>query len=57
MFVPNIRAAVRSFREHRARAGAIRTLSGLDDAILKDMGIHRSQIESVVQNMPIRIRR
>jgi uncharacterized protein YjiS (DUF1127 family) len=54
MFIPTMRAAYRSFRQNRARRSAARMLSGLNDATLKDMGIHRSQIESVVEHMPYR---
>jgi uncharacterized protein YjiS (DUF1127 family) len=54
MLITSMHTAYRSFIEHRARASAARMLSGLNDATLKDMGIHRSQIESVVEHMPLR---
>jgi uncharacterized protein YjiS (DUF1127 family) len=49
-----MRAAYRSFVEQRARITATRMLSALNDATLKDIGIHRSQIDSVVEHMPYR---
>ena len=39
----------RTRRERHARL-MIAKLHGLDDAMLKDMGIHRCQIESAVRN-------
>jgi uncharacterized protein YjiS (DUF1127 family) len=40
--------------ENRARRNTARMLSGLNDNTLKDIGIHRSQIDSVVEGMPYR---
>ena len=57
MFMPSMRAAFASFMEDRARRHTARMLSGLNDATLKDIGIHRSQIDSVVEHMPHRGRR
>ena len=54
MFAPSMHAAYRSFVEQRARITATRMLSALNDATLKDIGIHRSQIDSVVEHMPYR---
>jgi uncharacterized protein YjiS (DUF1127 family) len=49
-----MRAVYRAYMDHRARASAARMLSTFNDATLKDIGIHRSQIGSVVEHMPYR---
>jgi len=54
MFIPRMRAAFSSLMEVRARRNTARMLSGLNDATLKDIGIHRSQIDGIVEGMPYR---
>lgn len=54
MFMPSMRAAFSSFMEVRARRNTARMLAGLNDATLKDIGIHRTQIDSIVEHMPYR---
>lgn len=41
----------RAYLEMRSTRAAIRELSGLDDHMLKDMGIHRGEIASVVHGL------
>ena len=51
IFTPRVWAAYRSFHNYRAQRTAIRTLGLLDDALLKDIGISRSQTPSVVEGL------
>jgi uncharacterized protein YjiS (DUF1127 family) len=48
IFTPRMRAAFQSYRDYRARRQAIQTLAAMDDALLKDIGISRSDILAVV---------
>ena len=48
---PKIRAAYFSFQDYRSRQRAMRTLATLDDGLLKDIGISRSQIPSVIDGL------
>ena len=52
MFIPGMRATYRAFKESQARRSAVRTLSGLDDTMLKDIGVSRSEIDAVVAGLP-----
>jgi len=46
--VVTVRVAVGRFIQWRRRHAAINALSALDDAMLKDIGLHRSQIVDAV---------
>ncbi|MBZ9942187.1 DUF1127 domain-containing protein [Mesorhizobium sp. BR1-1-13] len=48
---PRIRAACRSFQGYQARRLAERTLAAMEDALLKDIGISRSEISLVVRGL------
>lgn len=39
----------RRYAERHRRHRAFRELSALDDRMLKDLGVHRSQIETIVR--------
>jgi uncharacterized protein YjiS (DUF1127 family) len=43
-----LRAAFHSFQGYRAKRRAFQQLAAMDDALLKDIGISRSRILSVV---------
>jgi uncharacterized protein YjiS (DUF1127 family) len=45
---PRMRAAYHVFWEYRDRRRAIRTLAAMDEALLKDIGISRSEIHPAV---------
>jgi uncharacterized protein YjiS (DUF1127 family) len=47
-FFGRLRAAYKAYRDSRARRLATHTLAELDDHLLKDIGITRSEILSVV---------
>jgi uncharacterized protein YjiS (DUF1127 family) len=49
--VPSLRAATRGFRRWRQRQRAIRDLQVLDDRTLKDIGVSRGEIGSVVGDL------
>jgi uncharacterized protein YjiS (DUF1127 family) len=46
----------RAYATWRTRRQAIAELAGLDDCVLKDFGIHRSEIESVVDGRDLKPR-
>jgi uncharacterized protein YjiS (DUF1127 family) len=53
-----IQACTRRLAAERGRRSAILQLRGLDDRTLRDIGIHRGEIEFVVRNgVPARARR
>lgn len=49
--ISKIAAAYRSFRTDRDRRIAYRTLSAMEDHLLKDIGISRSEISAVVYGL------
>ena len=51
IFAPRMRGAYRSFHNYRAERRAVLTLGMMDDHLLKDIGISRSQIPSVVHGL------
>jgi uncharacterized protein YjiS (DUF1127 family) len=51
IFKPRIRTAYDSLLDYQTRRRAARALAGLDDALLKDMGIGRSEIHSRVNGL------
>jgi uncharacterized protein YjiS (DUF1127 family) len=46
-----MRAAYRSFRDYRIHRRAERTLAAMEDALLKDIGISRSEVGLVVRGL------
>ena len=51
-FQAGVRAAYRSFHDYRARRSAVRArLLAMEDVFLKDIGVGRSEIHSVVQGL------
>jgi uncharacterized protein YjiS (DUF1127 family) len=48
---PKMRAAYHAFSEFRARRRTVQTLSAMDDVILNDIGISRSEIHSAVRSL------
>lgn len=48
----SLAAAYRAFRSHRARRLGMKRLAQLDDHILKDIGLSRSEIGSVYFGSP-----
>lgn len=51
MFTSGIRTVYRSLVDNRARRNAERELAALDNFLLKDIGISRAEIHSVVHGM------
>ena len=51
MFAPKLRAARDALLDYHARRRAERMLAGLDDHLLKDMGLGRSEIHARVHGM------
>jgi uncharacterized protein YjiS (DUF1127 family) len=51
IFKPSVRATYRSFHDYRARRRAVRALLAMEDVFLKDIGVGRSEIHSVVQGL------
>ena len=52
-----MRAAYDAFRNYRVHRMAERALSAMDDALLRDIGISRSEIGSVVRGLEPQPRR
>ena len=48
---PRMRAAYHSFLDYRVRRRAVRTLAALEDTLLKDIGISRSEIHFAVHGL------
>ena len=48
MFMSGMRGAWRALKQYGHRRSAAHRLSGLDDALLKDIGISRSEIDGAV---------
>lgn len=42
----------RAYWAHRARSATVQALRGLDDRTLNDIGVERSEIESIVYGSP-----
>lgn len=57
MFIPSLRAALRSYRHHRNHRMAVLALSSMEDSMLKDIGISRSDIHAAVSGLNGRDRR
>jgi uncharacterized protein YjiS (DUF1127 family) len=48
---PKMRAAYHAFSEYRARRRTVRALAAMDDVLLNDIGLSRSEIKSAVRSL------
>jgi uncharacterized protein YjiS (DUF1127 family) len=51
--VARIKTGWQAYWRHRAQRATVRLLQSLDDLALRDIGINRSELESVVHGPPV----